>query len=96
MPIDPAEVRRIAALARLGLDERTVETFRHQLQTILDHVAMLDRLDVDAVPPTAGLSETGQPLRADRRHACLPERDALGNAPDAAMNLFRVPRVIEE
>jgi aspartyl-tRNA(Asn)/glutamyl-tRNA(Gln) amidotransferase subunit C len=40
-------------LARLGLTDEEVETMRVQLSQVLDHIAMLERLDTSAVPPTA-------------------------------------------
>ena len=96
MPIDSGEVRRIAALARLDLDDETVETFRHQLQAILDHVAMLDSLGVDRIPPTSHARAESTPLRADEVQPSLTESEALRNAPDAAAGQFRVPKVIPE
>jgi aspartyl-tRNA(Asn)/glutamyl-tRNA(Gln) amidotransferase subunit C len=96
VPIDSREVRRIAALAQLELDDETVERFRHQLEAILDHVAMLDSLGVDRIPPTSHARAEATPLRADEVRASLTDQEALGNAPDAAAGHFRVPRVIRE
>ena len=96
MRIDSEEVRRIARLARLRLDEQTVEQFRGQLQTILDHVALLDALGVDGVAPTAHPLEAKQPLRPDTVVPSLSEEEALSAAPDAVAGFFRVPRVLGE
>ncbi len=95
MPIDAEEVRRIAELARLELDDATVETFRHQLQACLDYVAALDDLDLEAVPPTPRPATSGQEPREDRRRDGLSVEEALHNAPDASGGHFRVPRVIK-
>jgi aspartyl-tRNA(Asn)/glutamyl-tRNA(Gln) amidotransferase subunit C len=94
--IDDSEVRRIAGLAQLELDEATTEIFRHQLGSILDHVARLAELDgapaphADLVPATGGAH-----LREDVEVPGLSRSEALGNAPDAAAGHFRVPRILE-
>jgi aspartyl-tRNA(Asn)/glutamyl-tRNA(Gln) amidotransferase subunit C len=96
MRIDSEEVRRIAQLARLALDDDTVERFRGQLQSILDHVAMLDTLGVEGVAPTAHPLDARQPLRADSVAPSLPVEEALRGAPEALAGLFRVPKVLGE
>lgn len=94
--IDADQVRRIAELAHLELDETTVERFRHQLEAILEYVARLDSLGVDRIPPTSHVAVDAAPLRADEVGPCLTAEEALANAPDAAAGHFRVPPVIQE
>lgn len=96
MRIDSEEVRRIAALARLELDDATVEQFRAQLGTILDHVALIDSLGVEGVAPTAHPLDARQPLRPDVPTPSLTQAEALRPAPDAAAGHFRVPKVLGE
>jgi aspartyl-tRNA(Asn)/glutamyl-tRNA(Gln) amidotransferase subunit C len=95
VPIDAAEVRRIAELAQLELDIASVERFRHELGSILDYIALLDELEVDDVAPFTLARGAEQKLRADGPRSCLSVGDALANAPDAAERHFRVPRVLE-
>jgi len=90
------EVIRIARLAHLDLDPETVPELARQLRAILDYVALLDEVAVEAVPPTAGASGERQPLRADDPVPSLPQERSLANAPDAAEGHFRVPRVLGE
>lgn len=96
MAIDPAEVRRIAQLAHLELDDATVVEFAEQLESILHHVAALDELDLGEVPPTRWALEAGGRLREDIEQPGLTAEQALANAPDAAAGHFRVPRVLGE
>lgn len=96
MPIDAVEVQRIAELARLDLDAASVERFRHQLQSILDHIATLDELDVASVPPTASTGPRGSAMREDEPQPSLPVERALANAPHSTAGHFHVPRVLEE
>jgi aspartyl-tRNA(Asn)/glutamyl-tRNA(Gln) amidotransferase subunit C len=46
------------------------------------------------VPPTSHVLARESGLRPDHAGSSLPREDALGNAPDPAAGLFRVPKVI--
>jgi aspartyl-tRNA(Asn)/glutamyl-tRNA(Gln) amidotransferase subunit C len=96
--IEADEVRRIAALARLDLDDATVERFREQLGAILGYVATLD--DLGAPPDEPGASGRPAPLpsglRPDEIRPSLPIDEAVRDAPDTAAGFFRVPRVLGE
>jgi aspartyl-tRNA(Asn)/glutamyl-tRNA(Gln) amidotransferase subunit C len=94
--IDDAEVRRIAGLAQLELDEPTVATMRRQLQVMLDYVAVLDELDVSGDPVETGPTATRDALRVDETRPGLSRDEALGGAPDAAEGHVRVPRSLPE
>ncbi len=94
MPIETREVTRIADLANLALDAEEVERLRHHLQSILDHVLMLDGIDPTEVPISAHPFEEGQLLRSDVPHESLGQERGLVNAPDAAAGFFRVPKVL--
>jgi aspartyl-tRNA(Asn)/glutamyl-tRNA(Gln) amidotransferase subunit C len=96
MPIDTHEVARIAALARLDLDPETIAAMRGQLEAILEHVAMLDSLQVAEVPATAHAREDRAPLRPDDPAPTLSVEEAVANAPDSLAGFFRVPRVLGE
>jgi aspartyl-tRNA(Asn)/glutamyl-tRNA(Gln) amidotransferase subunit C len=91
------EVRRIAALARLRLSADEERVFQGQLSAILEHVAVLEGLDVSAVEPmTHALAAEDTPaLREDVVRPGLSHEEALANAPDRDGTAFRVPRIIE-
>jgi len=96
MPIDAEQVQQIARLARLDLDDVTVERLRHELQTILEHVALLDEVDVNSIPPTVNPLERAPRLREDQVAESVGTEQALRNAPDSGAGHFRVPRVLDE
>jgi aspartyl-tRNA(Asn)/glutamyl-tRNA(Gln) amidotransferase subunit C len=83
-------------LARLGLSDREVETFREQLVQVLDYIAMLDKVDTSRVPPTAQILSHLNVLRADASRPSWPVEELLANAPGAEGEMFRVPAVLEE
>lgn len=98
MALSPAEVRRIAALARLTLTPEEEARFAVQLGAILEHVESLRALDVSGVPPmTHALAAEGRPpaLRDDVPAPCLSPDEALANAPAREGTFFKVPRIIE-
>ena len=90
-----ADVARIAELARLELTPDELDLFTRQLGDILGYVEQIRGLDTSGVAATSHV--VNQPVeRADAPVSCLPRRDALANAPDAApeAGLFKVPRVL--
>lgn len=87
------EVRHVAALARLGLDDAEVERLRGELAGILTHVATISALPIADVPPTAHSLDVGLPLRVDVERPGIPRDEALRGAPDPAPDGFRVPPI---
>lgn len=53
MKISREEVMRVAQLANLELSEAETETYRAQLDAILEYIDKLNRLDVENVEPMA-------------------------------------------
>jgi aspartyl-tRNA(Asn)/glutamyl-tRNA(Gln) amidotransferase subunit C len=89
------EVERIAALARLSLDDGELARVSQELASILRYVETLERVDTDGIPPTAHVIPLATPLRADVPVAPLDPELAVANAPERAGTAFVVPRVIE-
>ena len=86
---------RVAELSALSLDEREAEAMCHDLGSILEHMAALERLDVTGVEPTYHPVPPPQTLRAD---VVLPsiDRDALLRAaPASEEGAFAVPKVLD-
>ena len=59
-------VKRIANLARIGLDEKEIEKFVADLSSILDWVEQLEEADVKGVLPTAHIAGMDNVSREDR------------------------------
>jgi aspartyl-tRNA(Asn)/glutamyl-tRNA(Gln) amidotransferase subunit C len=89
------EVRHVAMLARLGLSDDEVETMRVQLSQVLEHIAMLQRVDVSSVPPTAQILTHLNIARDDTPLPSWPVEDLLANAPAVEDSFFRVPAVFD-
>jgi len=95
MKISTNEVKHVANLARLNLDEQELETITTQLDTILSYVAKLDELDTDGVPTTTHAAKITNAFRDDVVIESLSQEDALINSPQQNDNFFVVPRVIK-
>ena len=95
MALTLAEVEHIADLARLHLTDEEKARFREQLSAILDYAAMLNRLDISAIPPTATVLPLRTVLRPDEVTPSTPRERLLGNAPAAEAGMFQVPPVLE-
>ena len=96
MPNDTLDVRHIAKLARLDLDDAEAATFQPQLQAVLDHVNALGALDLDAIEPTTRSATMFGPMRDDTPGESLPTEAVVANAPDSAQGQIRVPKVVAD
>ena len=95
MSLSLQEVEHIAKLARLELTAEQKTRYREQLEAILDHVAKLQELDTQDVPPTASVSVGQMPLRVDEPRPGLSKDDLLKNAPKQEDDQFKIPPVFE-
>ena len=96
MSISREEVEHVAHLARLGLTEEEKDLFQVQLSDILQHVAMINQLDTEAIPPTAQVIPLQNVMRDDVAAPCCPPEEILANAPRVEGHYFRIPPVLEE
>ena len=99
MPIDNTTVRTIARLAQLELSRAEVETLTPQLESVLDHVSMLDGLELGPDSSSSDETHSAPVLREDIEASptCQSgQAAALRNAPDSISGLFHLPRSIEE
>ncbi len=64
--ISREEVKHIAGLARIGLDEKEIEKFSGELSSILDWVNQLEEVDVAGVEPAAHITGIDNVMREDK------------------------------
>jgi aspartyl-tRNA(Asn)/glutamyl-tRNA(Gln) amidotransferase subunit C len=89
--IDREQVLHVARLARLRLDDAETERMASELSGILEHVEVMERLDLEGVEPTARVVHLENVLRPDVVTPSLDRSEALADAPDATADSFRVP-----
>ncbi len=95
MRITKEAAQHIAKLSRLALSENEADTFSGQLNSIIEYVEQLNKLDTGAVDPTSHVLPLKNVMRDDIPAASLPREEALKNAPDATEKFYRVPKIIE-
>ncbi|WP_336136363.1 Asp-tRNA(Asn)/Glu-tRNA(Gln) amidotransferase subunit GatC [Natronomonas amylolytica] len=88
MTVDEEEVRHIASLARVDLDEEEVDRFTEQFADILEYFEALDE-----VPETEGEPELANVMRPDEVRDGLSQEEALQNAPETEDGYFKGPKV---
>jgi aspartyl-tRNA(Asn)/glutamyl-tRNA(Gln) amidotransferase subunit C len=95
MSIGPDELKKIATLSRLTLEEETVEKLSQDINNILSLVDQLQKADTSGVEPMANPMDATQTLRAD----IVTEQDQRqafqAIAPATEDGLYLVPKVIE-
>jgi aspartyl-tRNA(Asn)/glutamyl-tRNA(Gln) amidotransferase subunit C len=96
--ITEREVRYVAALANLRLEETEVARLQADLESILEHFDKLNEADTTGVEPMSQvLFDAGETatLRDDVPAPPLGNDAALANAAQKGAGYFKVPIVIE-
>ena len=94
--INSNDVRKVAKLARLELNEDLIETYTSQLEKILDYVDQLEKVDTDNVPPTTRAVEVVNVLREDSIQDTDVREELINLAPNRDGDFFRVPKILSE
>ncbi len=97
MKITPEQIRHIASLARLRIDDAEVEKWSAEMSAIVDFADKLNELDVSAAPDAA-VPETDGPVnifREDVRAESYPRDKMLANAPKQYDGCWIVPKIVE-
>ena len=88
------DVRYVAKLARLRLEQDEVARMTGELAKILAHIDKMSELDIGATCRRPRTSSTSSTSRAPTRpRPSLPRDEALRNAPAVSDDCFRVPRM---
>ena len=94
MSLTIADVEHVASLARLGLSNDETERMREQLSSILEHIAVLQEIDTDRIPPTAQVNALANVLRDDVVRPSLSQEAVLANAPQSRDGFLEVRAVM--
>jgi aspartyl-tRNA(Asn)/glutamyl-tRNA(Gln) amidotransferase subunit C len=97
------DVRRVAELANLELTPEEEPRMQRDLSAILGHIAQLNELDTENIPPMAQVGEilggivleNGETLRADVVRPSVDRAAVMASAPESDGRFFKVPKVIE-
>jgi aspartyl-tRNA(Asn)/glutamyl-tRNA(Gln) amidotransferase subunit C len=88
------EVRHLADLARIDLDDAELDHLAPQLAVILESVASISEVAAGDIAPTSHPLSLTNVFREDVRTPCLTPEQALSGAPAVEDQKFAVPRIL--
>ena len=92
MKISAEEIKKIALLSRLNIEDDQIEEVGKQLNDILAYMDLLNQVDITDVAPTAHAVS----MRNVMPQPSLSNEKALSNAPEPENGYFKVPKVIQD
>ncbi len=95
MSLSPDQVRHVARLARLAVDEKAVPQIADKLNDVLGLLDQMQAIDTTGVEPLTNPLDRTQILRADQVTEGDQREHLMQNAPAQKDGLFLVPKVID-
>jgi aspartyl/glutamyl-tRNA(Asn/Gln) amidotransferase C subunit len=96
MPITLEEVRHVARLARLDLDESELLAFQGELNALIGHFQDIQGVDVAGLPARPRAVPMSNVWAEDEPGRPLDRAEAMRNASVQRAGLFIVPTILEE
>ena len=90
------QVKKVAYLARLELNENEITNHAKQLEKILDYIRQLEKIDTDNVPCTTRAIEVVNVFRKDEKRKSDLNEELLELGPSREENFFKVPKILSE
>ena len=94
--INKEEVKKVAHLARLELNEHEINNHAEQLEKILEYIKQLEKIDTDDVPSTTRAIEVINVFRKDEKKNSDLNEELLALSPSKEEKYFKVPKIISE
>ena len=94
--ISSDEVKKVAKLARLELNESEINQHAEQLEKILDYIKQLEKINTEDIPCTTRAIEVVNVLRKDEKKNYENSEEILDLAPSRENKFFKVPKIINE
>lgn len=90
------DVKHVAKLANLPLDEEEAKKFEEQLSSILEYVEQLKKVDTTGVEETSQATGLENVTREDETTPSLTQEEVLQNTKSKHSGMFKVPAILEE
>ena len=94
--ISSNEVKKVAQLARLELNESEIQKHAEQLENILGYIKQLEKINTENIPCTTRAIEVVNVLRKDEKKNYENSEEILDLAPSRENKFFKVPKIINE
>lgn len=95
MSLTASDVKKIAHLARLGIEDQQIENYAKDLSSILDLMTQMGQLNTEGVVPMAHPLDQRQRLREDVVSETDQRQPFQTIAPQTDAGLYLVPKVID-
>lgn len=95
MSLSKEDVKKVANLARIHMEDAQLETMAPQLSKIIGFVEHLAEVNTDNVEPLANVVDITLNLREDKVTDGNCADKVLTNAPETTQGYFVVPKVVE-
>ena len=95
MSIDKDKIKHTAKLARISLDENTIDSLSKDLSNIFKFIEKLNKANTENVKPLSSILDQSLRLREDKVNDGNIRDQILENAPNKNEDFFIVPKVIE-
>ena len=93
MKVDEAEVRHVASLAKIRVEDREIRSLVEHFGRLEEHFRKLELLEDDGSDPFGLQEEAPSPLRDDVVRPWEDREEVLLGAPRRDGDFFRVPRI---
>ena len=94
--ISKEQVKKVAELAKIDLNDQETEYHSIQLEKILDYINQLEKINTDNVPCTTRAIEVVNITRKDKKVTCKERDDILNLAPSREDDFFKVPKILKD
>ena len=95
MSIDKNQVKKVAKLSRISLEDSKLESLSTDLASILNFVEQLNKLDTKKIEPLSSVVNKTLESRIDKINDGKIKNEILKNSPDKNEDFFIVPKVVE-
>lgn len=95
MSVTKEDVRKVARLSRIAVEEARLEPLAGELDAIIKWIEQLNEVDVAGVEPMTSVVAAKLPMREDKVTDGGKADQVLANAPKSEDGFFVVPRAVE-
>lgn len=94
MKVSEEEIKHIAKLAHLNLQENEIEQYIENLQDILNFANIVNNAPTEGVEEAIGVQNKENVFRRDEIKTFCDRDSLLQNAPEQENGMFKIPKVI--
>lgn len=95
MSITNSEIKKIAKLARIAIDDNDIDVLKQDLNKILTFIEQLEFIKTENIEPMYSVISENLTIHQDKKSIEDIKTKVLSNAPKSKYGYFVVPKVIQ-